>query len=373
MYVLRTSSAFQYPEQLRAIDDLIKSAFSAITNTQLTDESWRQARLPVRYGGIGIRTAEDISSSAFLASHYSSEDLVARILRPTNLDRQPVPEGALRCWQQKAPGAPTPADPKAQRMWDDAVCKHEADALLAEADQVSRARLLAAREEGTGAWLHALPSPTLGTLMDDECTRITIALRIGAEVCQPHKCRCGRKVDRLGHHPLSCVYSAGRNPRHAALNDIIKRALTSAGIPCHLEPRGLDRGDGRQPDGVTIFPFRQGRPLTWDATCSDTYAPTNINHCALEAGHAANAAEARKVQKYQALTDRYLFQPVSVETSGVLGGSTRTFLKEVGRRMAAETGDPREGAWLLQRISLAIARGNAQCVVTSAKELDSRN
>ena len=81
-----------------------------------------------------------------------------------------------------------------------------------------------------------------------------VALRIGAVVCQPHRCRCGREVDSLGHHSLSCVYSAGRNPRHAALNDIVKRAFATAGIPSHLEPRGLDRGDGRQPDGVTVFP-----------------------------------------------------------------------------------------------------------------------
>ena len=159
MYVLRTSAAFKYPEQLRAIDEVIKRSFSAITNTQLTDESWRQARLPVRHGGIGIRTSGDIASSAFLASHYTTEVLVARILHPTNLDRQLNPEGALRCWQRRAPDEATPADPKAQRMWDDILCKHEAEMLLAEADQVSRARLLAAREEGTGAWLNALPSP----------------------------------------------------------------------------------------------------------------------------------------------------------------------------------------------------------------------
>ena len=324
----------------------------------------------MRYGGLGIRTCEDISLSAFLASHFAAEELVARILRPINLDRQPDPQQAVSAWQRRVPDTPLPTDPKSQRMWDDSLSQFDADLLLTEADQVSRARLLAAREEGTGAWLHALPSPALGTLMDNECLRITTALRIGAVVCELHRCRCGREVDRLGHHPLSCTYSAGRNPRHAALNDIIKRALATAGIPSHLEPRGLDRGDGRQPDGVTVLPFKRGKPLTWDATCSDTFAPTNLNHCALQAGHAANAGEARKTHKYQSLVDRYLFQPVSVETSGVLGDSTKHFFKDLGRRMTVETGDPREGAWLRQRISIAIARGNAQCVITSAREFN---
>ena len=369
MYVLRTSPAFRFLEHLRGIDELIKKCVSAVSNTHLTDESWRQARLPVRHGGLGIRTCEDISSSAFLASHYATKDLVERILRPSNLDRQLDPQDALQCWQSRAPNIPLPADLKSQRLWDDLLCKLVAQHLLDEADQVSRARLLSAREDGTGAWLHAIPSPALGTLMDNECLRIAVALRVGAAVCQPHRCRCGREVDSLGHHTLSCTYSAGRNPRHAALNDIVKRALVAAGIPSHLEPRGLDRGDGRQPDGVTVFPYRHGKPLTWDATCTDTFAATNVNQCALQAGHAANAAETRKRLKYQTLTDRYIFQPVSVETTGVLGGSTKDFLKELGRRISTETGDLREGAWLRQRISIAIARGNAQCVITSARVL----
>ena len=149
--------------------------------------------------------------------------------------------------------------------------------------------------------------------------RITIALRLGALICQPHRCRCGAMVDARGLHPLSCRYSAGRLPRHAALNDVIKRALTTAGIPSNLEPPGLDRGDGRRPDGMTVFPFKLGKPLVWDATCSDTFAATNIAHTALQPAHAANAAEASKVQKYQNLTDRYLFQPIAVETTGVFG------------------------------------------------------
>ena len=136
-----------------------------------------------------------------------------------------------------------------------------------------------------------------------------------------------------------------------------------------LEPPGLDRGDGRRPDGMTVFPFKNGKPLVWDATCSDTFAATNVLHSAVQSAYAANLAETNKVRKYQNLTDRYIFQPIAVETTGVFGVTTRTFLKELGRRMATETGDKREGAWLRQRISLAVARGNAQCIVASVKNL----
>ena len=67
-----------------------------------------------------------------------------------------------------------------------------------------------------------------GTLLDSETFRISVALRVGAEVCQPHTCRCRKTMDALGLHGLSCKYSAGRHPRHAALNECVRRALQSA-------------------------------------------------------------------------------------------------------------------------------------------------
>ena len=42
---------------------------------------------------------------------------------------------------------------------------------------------------------------------------------------------------------LSSKYSEGRHHRHAAMNDIIHRALTTAKIPSRLEPSGLSRSD----------------------------------------------------------------------------------------------------------------------------------
>ena len=369
MYILRTSKVFKFPQQLREIDSIIKESITNICNVNFNDEAWSQARLPVRHGGLGIRAAEDLAASAYLASHYATEGLVFRILQPINLDQQPDPQEALTCWQDKVPNTPTPNTRSKQREWDEPACKKIMQDLLNSVDQVGRARLLASRAEGSGAWLQALPIPAVGTLLDNDTLRIAVALRVGAQICEPDtlRCRCRAMIDHLGHHPLSCRFSAGRIPRHAALNDIIKRALNTAGIPSTLEPAGLDRGDGRRPDGMTAFPFRNGKALVWDATCSDTFATTYVNQCALQVGHAADHAEHAKNNKYQDLTDRYIFQPIAIETTGVVSKSTHNFLKELGRKMSAETGDPREGERLRQRISIAVMRGNATCITLATK------
>ena len=166
-------------------------------------------------------------------------------------------------------------------------------------------------------------------------------------------------VDKRGLHGLSCQKSAGRLPRHAHINDIVKRALATAGIPAILEPVGLDRGDGKRPDGISVFPFSEGKSLCWDATVSDTFCQTALLSSAHSPGSAANRAEDRKIAHYQSLQSQYRFTPISMETTGAYGKLTEKFVSELGRRLRGATGDPREASWLRQRLSLAIVRGNA--------------
>ena len=124
---------------------------------------------------------------------------------------------------------------------------------------------------------------------------------------------------------LSCRFSAGRILRHSALNDVVRRGLSAAGIPSMLEPSGLDRGDGKRPDGITVYPYSRGRCLIWDATCVNTFASSNLIRVALAAESVADVAEVRKMAKYAELGRRFIFQPVAVKTSGAMGKSTIQF------------------------------------------------
>ena len=92
-----------------------------------------------------------------------------------------------------------------------------------------------------------------------------------------------------------------------------------------LEPSGLDRGDGKRPDGITVYPYSRDRCLIWDATCVNTFASSKQIRAALAAGSVADAAEARKIAKYAELGRRFIFQSVAAETSGAMGKSTNQF------------------------------------------------
>ena len=80
------------------------------------------------------------------------------------------------------------------------------------------------------------------------------------------------------------------------------------------------------------------------------------------AGKVAELAEERKDQKYL-IGPTYFFTPVAIETLGAIGPRSRGFLRELGRRVRNESGDSNATSHLLQRIAMAVQRGNAAVIL----------
>ena len=77
----------------------------------------------------------------------------------------------------------------------------------------------------------------------------------------------------------------------------------------------------------------------------------------------ATLAEEWKKNIYAHLGPSHSFTPVAVETSGVVGPQSLAFLKDLGRRMRQVTGKERSLSYLLQRVSVAVQRGNTTSVL----------
>ena len=84
---------------------------------------------------------------------------------------------------------------------------------------------------------------------------MAVGIRLGLNLCEPHSCQCGAIVDARGLHSFVCKSAPGRTARHHALNDVIYRAFSSAGIPATKEPVSLTRQDGKRSDGLTLVPW----------------------------------------------------------------------------------------------------------------------
>ena len=67
-------------EQLSRFDSGMRHSLCQITNLSISHPSWMQATLPLRFGGLGLRSALESSSAAFLGSCNATRDLVQRLL-----------------------------------------------------------------------------------------------------------------------------------------------------------------------------------------------------------------------------------------------------------------------------------------------------
>jgi hypothetical protein len=132
----------------------------------------------------------------------------------------------------------------------------------------------------------------------------------------------------------------------------------------------LIRDDGKRPDGLSLTPWSNGKCLIWDFTCPDTLAQSHLNVAVSGPGIVANEAEAKKRHKYTSLTATYIFVPIAVETMGALGEEADDFIHKLGRRVASVSGEKRATEFLLQRLSVAIQRGNAASVMGTVEAMD---
>ena len=176
-YVLRSSPAYLCGEELSVFDRALFDSLGRVTNVSLEGDVCKQAGLPVSFGGLGCRRAGDIALPSFIASMNSVGELVETILSRINIaDNNELAE-AVESWREASGGASLHDDPRRRKAWDLPIVKKNWDNMLFEADQVSRARLMATAQKERGAWLNALPVSLLGTLLDPESFRVAIALR----------------------------------------------------------------------------------------------------------------------------------------------------------------------------------------------------
>ena len=246
-------------------------------------------------GGLGVSFASLLALPAFLASAFGASDFLTTIFSGTFEDVSF--KIALEKWLSLPNEQESPLD-GTQKNWTQPVFVKTAQTLNSRMDD-KRSNVFNAHQVKFGShWLNVIPCKYLGLKLDDQQLRISIGLRLRANICVAHTCHCGKRVERDGLHGLSCTKRTGRFSRHATLNSLIKKALGSLDLPLRLEPRGLYRTDNKRPDGVTMCPWEMGKPLVWEVTVVDALAPMRLNQGSLcNPGTTATEAEMRKITR----------------------------------------------------------------------------
>ena len=138
---------------------------------------------------------------------------------------------------------------------------------------------------------------------------------------------------------------------------MVAKAFSSAGIPVAKKPAGLCHTDRKCPGGMTLIPWKAGKPAVWDIPVTCTITASYIDS-SCEASAAAEFATSRKMAKYSNLTLQHTFCPASVETLGPLNACL--LFSDVGRSNSAVSDDLCKVPFLFQWISVVVQRSAAQ-------------
>ena len=146
LFTLRSAPCHHHPELLSEYDVITRSTTEALCNIHFDDNSWSQAKLPVRYGGLGLRTAADQALPAFLSSREASISLVNDILRQPTYKQEDDDE--VRAWLDR--NLVLPSNTHKQRNWDDIQCSSAVATLVPVLNQHRLACFKAASRPESG-------------------------------------------------------------------------------------------------------------------------------------------------------------------------------------------------------------------------------
>ena len=181
---------------------LLSITAPTICNVLFDDKGWQQVTLSIHHGDIWLTAASDVALPAFASSRYASNTLVNQILqnltesRPTSEFDDIDESWSSACYDV------IPANFRsAQRHWSSVIYKANLESIKSDLEGKRLTHVVAVAQAHNSDWISAIPIAQMGTKLNDDEFRISVALRFGLVVCHPHRCRCGSSVLPDGLHP----------------------------------------------------------------------------------------------------------------------------------------------------------------------------
>jgi hypothetical protein len=172
-HILRSSPCHGH-STLQEINKVLHLCLANIANVDISDMQWLQSSLPINAGGLGLRSAQKLALSCFLASESSTQHLQNLVLIHCDAALDIHHNDMLATWTSTFQPLPPPTGILAfkQRSWDQpSVDTSFAMLLASQPDEYHHARLLAVAAPHSGDWLNVLPisRPSLERCSDVLC------------------------------------------------------------------------------------------------------------------------------------------------------------------------------------------------------------
>ncbi|KAK1422142.1 hypothetical protein QVD17_25051 [Tagetes erecta] len=385
LFGLRTCQPLYVGEAVSVFDTGLRKAIEDIVvcgGAFFGDLQWRLASLPTRYGGLGLCSAEEVSTYAFVASRAQSWSLQDHILRECAIEgldsdyrcamdqlRLHIPEFDLSGFSNK-----DTAPPKAQHALASALFSGVVQCMGMKFDLSPRQKAVfdCLRAPRSQDFLTVIPIEGLGQHMSGLEYRTILKYRLMIPLFPPDEpCPICRKacLDSFGEHAVHCKELPGFKYRHDLVRDVLYDVLKRAGIsakkeaPVNFLTDPLEGRSTLRPADILVFGWAGGKHACLDLTGVSPLVGLREN--GFVAGQAALKAESAKVGKHEkaCLENQHVFIPFAFDTFGFLAPKAVEFLNRVKRVVHSNSSSAKTQNFIFSRIGFAIQKGVAAQLV----------
>lgn len=382
-------------KEFEAFDAAVLQCFSVIAGVpDLSSKhglSVRQARLPARLGGLGLRSAARHYAGAFLASSSFAASY-GKVVRGSQLPAcfalSQSRESAI-AWLEKA-GMEDGSKPGGedeefliescvfQRDFSMRLDELEYHEVLGQLDDAHRRLFLSRLGPHANPWPRCYPDRAVNS----EYSNQELCASLKFQLCIPFldgdaflpafcdKCKT-EKVDPRGHHAHSCGNSGNNTLRHNNVARFISEFARSAGLKVELEV-GIpgDESEKRPGDVVVHMDFENARVQYLDVAVVSAMALKTKYRAS---GDALRAREQFKLKHYESQVKRgkqrkIKFHPLVMETGGCWSRRSSRIIRHLCSFYASrnEISGSMASNLFYNGISLIVQRDNAKAILARA-------
>ena len=219
---------------------------------------------------------------------------------------------------------------------------------------------------GGGVLFGAIPCKQFQTVLSNSQFITLAKLRLNMEVIRGGgKCECcGKLLDNLGLHCLSCTRKGGGMwNRHEAICKAILGMCRLPEIPAKSEKRDLIRDSQERPADVLLLNGKDGKPEAIDVTVVHSCNNSSSSAALRNPEHVLNQAVKRKQEKYveKSTAEGMLFTVFGLDVYGQLHGDAVHLLERFASYAAANLGEDYMGLLKRFKIQIQVALAKQVC------------